>query len=157
MPHPPRFVPVLAAAALALAACAGGVNTDQAEYVLTRYLTSLHDGYYDDAALLYGGPYDLLQADNPDIAPTDEAGLLSRWCQQNGGVGLPIQTVVSREAAGGETYTFAVQLANDDGSTFEIGPCCGEEDTGQRTREFTFTVKSIDGLFQVMAVPPYVP
>ncbi|HSB91124.1 MAG TPA: hypothetical protein VLD63_13995 [Anaerolineales bacterium] len=151
-----RSIPPLTAAAVVLAACAG-VNTDQAEYVLTRYLASLHDGYYDDAAILYGGPYDALQDDNPDVDPTDSAALLGRWCEQNGGVCLPIQTVVSREAAGGETYSFVVQLANDDGSTFEIGPCCGAEDTGQRTREFTFTVKSIGGRFYVMELPPYVP
>jgi hypothetical protein len=117
----------------------------------------MHDGFYDDAAVLYGGPYDQLEADNPDIDPTDHAALLGRWCEQNGGVCLPVLTVVNREPAAGEIYTFVVQLANDDGSTFEIGPCCGEEDTGQRVREFTFTVKSLDGRFMVLELPPYVP
>ncbi len=152
-----RPIRTLSAAVFLLAACASAANTGQAEFVLTRYLASLHDGYYDDAALLYGGPTDQLEANNPDLDPTDRASLLQRWCQQNGGVCLPIQTVVSREASGGESYTFVVELANDDGTTFEIGPCCGEEDTGQRTRDFTFTVKSVNGLFQVLELPPYVP
>ena len=152
-----RRIPSLIAALFLLAACSSSVRIDQAEEVLRTYLADLHGGYYEGAALLFGGTFDQLEANNPDIDPTDRAGLLQRWCEQNGGVCLPIQIVVSRKAAGGGTFTFVVELAHDDGTTFEIGPCCGEEDTGERTRDFTFTVQSSAGLFQVLELPPYVP
>jgi len=50
-----------------------------------------------------------------------------------------------------------VEFANNDGSIFEIGPCCGEEDTGERTREFAYTVQSADGGLAILELPPYVP
>jgi len=96
-----RRIPSLIAALFLLAACSSSVRIDQAEEVLRTYLADLHGGYYEGAALLFGGTFDQLEANNPDIDPTDRAGLLQRWCEQDGGVCLPIQIVVSRKAAGG--------------------------------------------------------
>jgi hypothetical protein len=70
---------------------------------------------------------------------------------------LPIETVVDRQATGQGGFSFVVRFANDDGSTFERGPCCGEEDTGQRDRDFTYSVVPADSGYVVLELPPYVP
>ena len=84
-------------------------------------------------------------------------GVLEGWGHQNGGVCLRIQTVVERGSSSEGAFTFIVEFANNDGSIFEIGPCCGEEDTGERTREFAYTVQSADGGLAILELPPYVP
>jgi hypothetical protein len=153
-------IQILALLLLALAACtarAPAASLDEAEGALRSYFDALHDGRYNEAASLYSGDYDQLQANNPDLDPTDRAGLLERWCHQNGGVCLPIQTVVERGMSREGEFTLVVEFANEDGSTFEIGPCCGEEDTGERTREFAYTVRGAEGVLAVLELPPYVP
>ena len=151
---------ILALVPFILAACTARVpaaSLDEAEGALRSYFDALHDGRYNEAASLYSGDYDQLQANNPDVDPTDRAGLLERWCDQNGGVCLRIQAVVERGSSSEGEFTFVVEFANDDGSTFEIGPCCGEEDTGERTRDFAYTVRGTEGVLAVLELPPYVP
>jgi hypothetical protein len=151
---------ILALLLLTLTACtspAPAASLDEAEGALRSYFDALHEGRYNKAASLYGGDYDQLQANNPDVDPSDRAGLLERWCHQNGGVCLRIQSVVERGSSSEGTFTFVVEFANDDGSTFEIGPCCGEEDTGERTREFAYTVQNADGGLAILELPPYLP
>jgi hypothetical protein len=114
-------------------------------------------GRYEGAAAVYAGPTALLEAYNPDVNPNNVPLLLERYCTQNGGVCLPIATVLEREAPAADTFVFRVEFALTDGTIFEIGACCGEEDTGQRTREFTYTVLRLDGEFRVFKLPPYVP
>jgi hypothetical protein len=151
---------ILALLLLPLTACtsmAPAASLDEAEGALRSYFDALHDGRFNEAASLYSGDYDQLQADNPDVDPSDRAGLLERWCRQNGGVCLPVQTVVERGLSREGEFTFVVEFANDDGSTFEIGPCCGEVDTGERKREFAYTVRGAEGVLAVLELPPYVP
>jgi hypothetical protein len=50
-----------------------------------------------------------------------------------------------------------IQFASQEGGLFEIGPCCGEPDTGQRTTDFAYTVQRIGGVYKVLELPPYVP
>lgn len=129
----------------------------QAEAVLIGYFAALAAGDYSNAAEVYAGPTESLEANNPDVNPDDLPRLLERYCTQNGGVCLPVESFLRREAAAADTFVFSVQFANRDGTTFEIGPCCGEEDTGQRTREFTYTVLLLEGEFKVFELPPYLP
>ena len=154
--HRRRILPLL----LLLTACTSplpAASLDEAEGALHSYFDALHEGRYKEAASLYSGDYDQLQANNPDVDPSDRAGLLERWCQQNGGVCLTVLTVVNRGLSTEGEFTFVVEFANDDGSTFEIGPCCGEEDTGVRTRQFAYTVRGAEGDLAVLELPPYVP
>lgn len=155
-----RRVRILALLLLPLTACAvptTAASLDRAEGALRSYFDALHEGRYNEAASLYAGDFVALGTNNPDLDPSDRTGLLERWCKQNGGVCLPLQTVVNRGLSREGEFTFVVEFANDDGSTFEIGPCCGEEDTGARMREFTYTVRSAEGVLTVLELPPYVP
>lgn len=129
----------------------------QAEAVVIGYFAALASGDYANAAEVYAGPTEGLKANNPDVNPDDLPRLLERYCTQNGGVCLPVEAFARREAVTSDTFVFTVQFANPDGTTFEIGPCCGEEDTGRRTREFTYTVLLLDGEFKIFGIPPYVP
>ena len=129
----------------------------QAEQALTGYFAALANGRFAEAGNIYAGPVASLQANNPDVSPDDHASLLERYCTQNGGVCLPVGKYAQRSAPAQDTFVFVVEFTNPDGTTFEIGPCCGEADTGQRTREFTYTVLLLDGEYQVFKLPPYVP
>lgn len=144
---------------LAAAGCAPSPEetSAQAEAVAREYFSSLSEGRFADAAAVYGGNFEELSAINPDLDPLDQAGLLERWCRQNGGVCLPIREVVSRDVLEDGAIRLRVQFSNPDGSLFEIGPCCGEVDTGQRTNEFDYVVRSVDGDLRVLQLPPFVP
>ncbi|OGO13884.1 MAG: hypothetical protein A2Y93_00430 [Chloroflexi bacterium RBG_13_68_17] len=128
-----------------------------AEAIVQGYFAALSEGRFDDAAGLYAGDFEELSAINPDVDPQDHALLFERWCTQNGGVCLPILAIVSRDVLDDGSVRFRVQFSNADGSLFEIGPCCGEVDTGQRTNEFDYVVRRIDGDLRVLQLPPYVP
>ncbi|MGH2628423.1 MAG: hypothetical protein ACRDHY_17430 [Anaerolineales bacterium] len=129
----------------------------QAEAVLIGYFAALASGDYANAAEVYSGSTESLEANNPDVHADDLPRLLERYCTQNGGVCLPVEAFLRREAPAPDTFVFTVRFANADGTTFEIGPCCGEEDTGQRTREFTYTVLLLEGEYRIFKLPPYVP
>ena len=151
---------------LGLTACAGAAPeptrsptsaSDRAAEALTEFFAALDQGRFADADTLYGGPYDVLQEINPDIDPEDHARLFERYCTQNGGVCLPVGSIVAQGVAEDGAELFIVQFTSDDGTVFGRGPCCGEPDTGARTTEFAFTVQEIDGTRRVMELPPYVP
>ncbi|HEX9680004.1 MAG TPA: hypothetical protein VGA32_01020 [Anaerolineales bacterium] len=129
----------------------------QAEAVLIGYFAALASGDYANAADVYAGPITMLREYNPDVNPDDVPRLLERYCTQNGGVCLPVESFTRREAVAEDTFIFTVQFANRDATTFEIGPCCGEEDTGQRTRQFNYTVLLLYDGFKIFKLPPYVP
>jgi len=124
---------------------------------LTDYFAALHERRFEDAVALYGGAYDVLQDMNPDVDPADHAALFERYCTQNGGVCLPLAAIVARGVAADGPALFTVHFANDDGSIFGQGPCCGEPDAGTRRTEFAFTVREIEGALRTMELPPYVP
>jgi hypothetical protein len=128
-----------------------------AQAALVAYFAALNEGRFDDAAELYAGNYEALQTVNPDVDADDHARLLERWCTQNGGVCLPIQDVLEGEINADGGIQFVVTLAHADGSTFGIGPCCGEPDSGQRITQFVFLVREIEAAYRVLSLPPYVP
>jgi len=125
--------------------------------VLTAFFAALHEGRFEDAAALYGGSYDVPREMNPDLKPDRHAALLERYCTRNGGVCLPVEKIVTSSSAGDGSEAFTVRFAKDDGTVFELGPCCGEPDTGSRTSEFAYAVRRIEGALRVVELPPYVP
>jgi hypothetical protein len=53
---------------------------------------------------------------------------------------------------------FVVEFENEDGTLFVRGPCCGETEAEMPSQSrFPYAVQRIDGEFQVMNLPVYVP
>jgi hypothetical protein len=125
--------------------------------VLTEFFAALHQGRFEDAEALYGGPYDVLQDINPDTDPEAHARLFERYCTHNGGVCLPVGSITARGTAEDGGEVFVVQFTSGDCTAFGRGSYCGEPDTRARTTEFAFTVRDTDGTMRVMELPPYVP
>lgn len=134
-------------------------NEETACQALTEFLNALNSGDYASADKLYGGSYDVLTGYNPDLDPADHAALLERGCTTNGLNCLLLKSATFDQVINNYEFVFTVELQNRDGSRFEIGPCCGEDDTDfTPTTDFTFTVIWMDeGQYQVMDLPPYTP
>ena len=131
----------------------------QAERALIDYFSALNQGDYEKAASLYGDSYDLLQSYNPTLDPEDHAALLQAGCKFNGLMCLPVREVLSVQTSNPDEFFFEIEFANPDGSTFELGPCCGEtEETMPPISIFSIGVRcQADGDCQVLDLPPYVP
>jgi len=115
----PRTLTVVAALlAAGFAAPSSSSASEAAEITLRSYFTALHEGRYEEAVALFGGAHDQLEANNPDLDPADRAGLLERWCRQNGGVCLPVQAVVAVTPSSEGAFSFIVRFADEDGSIF---------------------------------------
>ena len=130
----------------------------EAEQTLIEFFSSLHAKEYTGAVSFYGGSYETLQGNNPDLDPSDHAALWARGCEVNGLQCLEVRTAtfVSVEV---DTYIFQVEFNNPDGSLFVRGPCCGADETEMPpVSEFEYRVsRNIDGKFVVMDLPPYIP
>jgi hypothetical protein len=156
----------------------GAMNTDQAlteaitlaTQQLQDFLNSLSWGddnqlefhNYERAAELYGGSYEILQTMNPDVDPDDHLTLLRHACEGNGFQCQRLREVLSITLETGEdglpAIVFTVNLMNPDGSLFSLGPCCGEDPSGEPQTEFIFTVKQVaEGEYKVFDLPPYMP
>lgn len=131
----------------------------QAEKVLIDYFSALNQGDYSKAVELYGGSYEVLQAYNPTLDPEDHAALLQAGCEFNGLMCLPVREVLSVQTSDPQEFIFEVEFANPDGSTFVLGPCCGEtEETTPPQSAFMISVRcQKDGACRVLDLPPYVP
>ncbi len=115
---------------------------------------------YERAAELYGGDYEVLQEQNPQTDPEDHASLLRNACEVNGFQCLRIREVLAAEVVDGTegTVQITIHFMNPDGSIFVLGPCCGDEPTGESQETFVFTVeRQEDGTVRVLELPPYVP
>lgn len=130
-----------------------------AESALIDYFSALNQGDYAKAASLYGGSYELLQSYNPTLDSEDYAALLQAGCNFNGLMCLPVREVLSVQTSDPDEFFFKVEFANPDGSTFALGPCCGEtEETMPPQSTFMIGVScQEDGDCQVQDLPPYVP
>lgn len=134
-------------------------NEAQARTAVVDIYNSLNQGDYDQAAGLYGGPYDVLQGYNPGIDPGDRAGLLSAGCEFNGLMCLKVLEMTLIHANEPHKFVFDVTFANPDGSLFILGPCCGAtEEEMPPVSGFTVHVAcEQEGTCQVLDLPPYVP
>jgi hypothetical protein len=120
-------------------------DLDKAREALFQFFSLLQAGRYDEAIAYYGGDYDVLRDWNPNVPADDYAQLFENGCTVNGLQCLAIRTVDPGVELEGGMYRFMVDFAAPDGSAF------GAE------RQFTYTVKQVDGKFLVQELPVYVP
>ena len=129
-----------------------------AQQALTDFFSSLGKGDYASAAMLYGGSYEILVANNPALNPDNHAGLWENACTINGFQCITVRTAAFNELTTNGEYIFAVEFENSDGSLFELGACCGETPATPPQFQFEYrVVESGDGSFQVLDLPIYVP
>lgn len=130
----------------------------EAHEVLVEFFALLNAGKYAEADALYGGSYEGLWDNNPDVERSDHAKLLANACEINGHQCLVVRTATFQRLEG-STYVFQVEFSNPDGSLFVRGPCCGGNDTDfPPESQFEYRVSmAAPGKFTVMELPPYVP
>jgi hypothetical protein len=134
-------------------------ETELAIRALTAFFSHLHAGEYEQAAGLYGGTYDVMIDHNPEIDPDNHAALFRNACTINGAQCLEIGSIVLEDLFTPWEFKFVVQFKNDDGSIFELGPCCGETESDQPPQSvFVYTVvKTATDDYVVMEMPVYTP
>lgn len=130
----------------------------KAQAVLIRFFDLLNAKQYTEADALYGGEYEQLQVFNPSADPSDHAALWSWSCEFAGLQCLKVRTAAF-ENLQGDTFVFQVEFSTSDGSLFELGPCCGANETEMPpVSQFEYRVaRDSDGKFKVKDLPPYVP
>lgn len=136
-----------------------GTDPEAARQALEAYFEAFNSGSYRDAAVLYGGNYELLSGYNPEIPVDEHEALLQAACRINGfRCELLLSDIVNVEQVDEQAYLFAVTFFNPDGSLFEQGPCCGEDpDSAPPVSQFVYTVRKQAGGYQVMELPVYTP
>lgn len=134
-------------------------DEELAQHALMEFLDNLHDGNYAEAARFYGGSYETMIDHNPGIDPNDHAALLRNACTLNGMQCLRGKINGVEEKVSDTNYVFLVELQKEDGTLFELGPCCGGDETSFPPQSvFVFTVMDGDqNEFAVMDLPPYAP
>ncbi|MDO9086058.1 MAG: hypothetical protein Q7U53_07625 [Anaerolineaceae bacterium] len=131
----------------------------QAKLELINFFVYLNHGKYEDAAFLYGGPYEVLEGYNPDIDPMNKAALLQSGCEINGLMCLQLYSASLIQQSSENEFVFQVSYRNTDGTEFTLGPCCGAtEEEMPPIRLFEIRVSCSDNnSCQVLDLPPYVP
>ncbi|HLE15190.1 MAG TPA: hypothetical protein VI776_10610 [Anaerolineales bacterium] len=129
-----------------------------ARQALFDFFSALKTGDYAAADGLYGGSYELLEANNPDVDPNDRAALLENACLINGFQCLAVYRAVLVDKPAQGEYRFRV-VFEQDGGAFVLGPCCGADIAEQPPQsEFVYTVKRDEaGKYRVIELPVYVP
>lgn len=123
---------------------------------LVNYFSLMSAGRYEEAAGYHGSGYEVLQDHNPAIDPADHAALLESGCRDGGDRCLEIGAVRGEKVLADGRFLFRVEFRNEDGTTFERGPCCGAE-VGPIEREFDFVVERRGSKYLVLTPPVYVP
>jgi len=136
-------------------------SSDQelARQTLYQFFDHLHDGKYQEAVLIYGGEYETIIAQNPDLDPTDHPALFRNACTLNGLRCLKVKTASLEKQISPTDFRFLVEFQNEDGSLFVLGPCCGANATDMPPQSlFLYTVmKDAQGNFLLQDLPVYVP
>jgi len=137
------------------------IELDAIQHTLSAYFNALAAGDYATAAALYGGSYDILIANNPDISPDDKAALFQRACTQNGFVcDVTVKNWVNAVRISQDEFRLTVELQNPDGTLFVLGPCCGASpaEVPPLTQfEFVVIYHRHSNDWRVMDLPLYVP
>jgi hypothetical protein len=132
-------------------------DLDLARHTLLAFFTLLHDGRYAEAAPLYGGPYDVIEDNNPDIPKDDYAALWQAVCTHQT-LCLSVAQIVEEKAVAQDEFEFVVEFIWRDGTLFKLGPCCGATEAEMPpVWQFPYAVQKIDGEFLVMEGPVYIP
>ncbi len=136
---------------------AGASDLDLARYTLLTFFTLLHEERYAEAVPLYGGDYETMRIQNPDVPSANFADLWRAACGRQTPCLLVSQIVDEKSIAPGE-FEFVVEFIWTDGTLFKLGPCCGATEAEMPpVWQFPYTVKKIDGAFKVMEGPVYIP
>jgi hypothetical protein len=136
---------------------AGANDLDLARHTLLTFFSLLHDGRYVEAVPLYGGSYDGMRNNNPEIPPDDYAALFESSCT-NQRPCLLVANIVEEEKVSESEFTFLVEFVWIDGTLYKRGPCCGASETEEPPEwQFPYTVKIIDGQYKVMEEPVLMP
>jgi hypothetical protein len=130
----------------------------EAQQTLINFFALLNTEKYAEADALYGGSYEQLQVFNPDADPSDHDTLWASACERSGLQCLTVRTATFKKLQG-DTYVFQVEFNNPDGSLFVLGPCCGANETEMPpVSQFDYrVVRTAEGKFVVMDLPPYFP
>lgn len=123
------------------------------------YFSAFNQGDFARAVELYGGSYEMLEANNPAIGPEDRPALLEAACRYNGyRCDLSLREVVRVEQEREGAYRFTLQFNTADGQLFELGPCCGADpDEAPPVSQFDYTVELQEGEMRVLDLPVYQP
>jgi hypothetical protein len=134
-------------------------DLEDARKVLVDYLSALTARDYLAATDLFGGSYQILRDNNPDINPEDHASLFQAGCTYNGFVcNLVVKNFVDDNQLSATDFRFTVELQNPDTSLFVLGPCCGADpETEPPWTQFDFLVRKTEAGFLVQDLPVYVP
>ncbi len=134
-------------------------DPDRPEAAARMFFDALNVGDYQAAADLYGGSYEVLVGMNPDLDPNDGPALLAQGCQFNGFTCLRMGEVLSGEETNPGEYDLVVQFQTASGDIFQLGPCCGADETEMPpVSEFPIRIISDEtGALKVLDLPPYVP
>ena len=134
-------------------------DAETAQQALTSFFSHLHDGEYEQATALYGGPYSGLQDLNPGINPDDRATLFKNACTENGAKCLDVRQATLLDQPSTAKFRFAVEFLNEDGSLYSRDPCCGDGDSNfVEQTEFIYTVRlECTGNYKVLELPVFGP
>ncbi len=124
---------------------------------LFSFFDHLKHGRYLEASRLYGGSYEFLLAQNPDLAPEKRAALLERGCRVNG---LQCLRLMGADLQGcdADTCTYQVEFETAEGDLFTLAACCGATETTPPQSQFTYSVRQDQqGNYLVQELPVYVP
>lgn len=127
----------------------------EAQAVLIDFFELLNAGKYAEAKALYGGTYENIQDNNPEVDLSDHVTLLRNACEINGYRCFLVRLATFKELRG-DTYVFQVEFSNPDGSLYVLGPCCGGNETDMPpVSQFEYEVaRNAEGRFVVMDEPP---
>jgi hypothetical protein len=135
----------------------GASNLELARQTLLTFFTLLHDGRYAEAAPWYGGEYETMRDNNPDIPADNYAALWQAVCT-NQTPCLLVASIIEESQISGDEFMFIVEFVWRDGTLFKLGPCCGATEAEMPpVWQFPYTVRLVDGQFKVMEGPVYVP
>jgi hypothetical protein len=131
----------------------------QAKLDLINFFVFLNHGKYEDAAFLYGGPYEVLEGYNPEIDPINKAVLLQSGCEINGLVCLQLFSASLMQQPSENEFVFQVSYRNSDGTEFSMGPCCGatEEEMPPVSQFEIRVICKSKNVCKILDLPPYVP
>ncbi len=157
------------AVASLLAACVAPVPTTQAptdlehaQQTLIDFFSLLHNGEYSEAIERFADDadtqfYETARQNNVDVDPNNEAALMEAACTYQLRC-MEILNVVSGEQISDTEFVFTVEFANEDGTLFVLGPCCGSNETEMPpVSQFEYRVEKVGSEFLVHGSPVYVP
>lgn len=134
-------------------------DAESAQQALISFFSRLHNGEFEQATVLFGGTYRVLQDLNPTVDPADHATLFKNACIVNGARCLEVLQATFLDQPSPAEFRFAVEFSNLDGSLYSRGPCCGDDDSDfVEQTEFIYTVQfACTGNYKVLELPVFGP